>query len=113
MTTASLPSSSLRLGVAVLTLATATVHLYLGLSAGLGLFVLNGFGYLALLAALYAPVPRLAPYRGVARRAFVGYTALTVALWVLIGERNLIGYLDKIVEIALIALLLLEQRRQR
>ena len=113
MTTAILSSSPLRVGVAVLTLATATVHLYLGLTAGLGLFVLNGLGYLVLPAALYARVPRLAPYKNAVRWAFVGYAALTVVLWVLIGERNLIGYLDKIVEIALITLLLLEKRRQR
>ena len=113
MTAARRSSSPLRLGVVVLTLATAMIHLYLGLSAGLGLFVLNGLGYLALLAALYAPIPRLAPYGNVVRRAFVAYTALTVVLWILIGERNLIGYLDKIVEIALIALLLLERRRRQ
>lgn len=56
----------LRIGVIVLALGTAAIHLYLGLS-GFPLFVLNGLGYLALVAALYLPVPRLARYRDAVR----------------------------------------------
>jgi hypothetical protein len=59
MTTTAPSSPALRLGVLVLTVATAGIHLYLGLSSGLPLFVLNGLGYLMLLAALYLPIPRL------------------------------------------------------
>jgi len=39
------------------------------------------------------------------------YTALTVVLWVAIGERTFIGYANKTIEVALIALLLIESRR--
>jgi hypothetical protein len=43
----------------------------------------------------------------------VGYTALTIFLWILVGARNSIGYADKIIEIVLIALLVLEASRSR
>jgi len=76
-------------------------------------FILNGLGYLTLLAALYAPVPRLARYRNVARWTLIFYTALTVILWVVIGERTAIGYADKVIEISLIVLLLIESRQLR
>jgi hypothetical protein len=67
MTTMAPSSPALRLGVVVLTVATAAIHLYLGLSSGLPLFVLNGLGYLTLLAALYLLIPRLLPYRNAVR----------------------------------------------
>ena len=108
-TTASTPSTP-GLGIIILTVATAAIHLYLGLSFGLTLFILNGLGYLALLAALYVPVPQLAPYRNGARWILVGYAALTIILWIGIGERTPIGYLDKLIEILLIILLLADAR---
>jgi hypothetical protein len=46
----------LRIGVIVLTVGTALIHLYLGLQ-GIPLFILNGLGYLGLLAALILPIP--------------------------------------------------------
>ena len=46
----------LRIGVILLTVGTAVIHLYLGLQ-GFPLFILNGLGYLALLAALILPIP--------------------------------------------------------
>ena len=114
MTTATSPFRPLGLGIVVLTLITAAIHLYLG-SLGLPMFVLNGLGYLALLAALYAPVPRLAPYKNVIRWALIGYTALTVVLWLFItgGVSTALGYTNKAVELVLIVLLLLEHRNRR
>lgn len=100
----------LRVAVIVLAAGTATIHLYLGLS-GFPLFVLNGLGYLALVAALYLPVPQLAPYHSTVRWVLIGYTALTIVLWILVGARNPIGYVDKLIEVALIVLLVLEGRR--
>jgi hypothetical protein len=47
-------------------LTTAIIHLYLGLSFGDPVFVLNGLGYLALFAALYLPIAQLAQYRNTA-----------------------------------------------
>jgi hypothetical protein len=102
----------IRIGVIVLTVGTALIHLYLGLQ-GFPLFILNCLGYLTLLAALTLPIPRLSEYRNLTRWVLAGYTALTIFLWILVGARNAIGYTDKIIELALLALLLLEARRAR
>ena len=99
----------LQLGIIVLTLATAIIHFTLVFPSAL--FILNGLGYLALLAAVYAPIPALAPYRHLARWALLGFTALTVILWVFMGLRAPIGYITKLIEVALIALLVLERRQ--
>jgi hypothetical protein len=100
----------LRIGVIVLTVGTALIHLYLGLQ-GFPLFILNGLGYLGLLAALILPIPRISEYRDLTRWVLVGYAALTIFLWILVGARNSIGYTDKIIELALISLLLIEGRK--
>lgn len=42
-----------------------------------------------------------------------GYTALAILAWLLIGARTPIGYTDKLIEIALILLLLLDARDSR
>jgi hypothetical protein len=102
----------LRAGVIVLTVGTALIHLYLGLQ-GFPLFILNGLGYLGLLAALILPIPVISDYRSLTRWVLVGYTALTIFLWILVGARNAIGYADKIIELALIVLLVLEARNSR
>jgi hypothetical protein len=76
-------------------------------------FILNGLGYLTLLAALYLPIPRLAPYRRIVRWTLIGYATLTILLWVTIGERTLLGYSTTADEVALVVLLILEGRRLR
>ena len=114
MTTANLPAPKLRISIIVLTVATAAVHLYLGFH-GLPLFVLNGLGYLTLLAALYGPIPRLLPYRNAVRWLLVGFAALTILLWLVItgGNSTTIGYVDKAVGVLLIILLVAEARVSR
>ena len=99
----------LRVAVAVLTLSTAMIHLSLAFPDPV--FILNGLGYLALLAALLPP--QTARYHSAVRWALVGYTALTVLLWVLFGARSAIGYADKAIEVTLILLLLVEAVRRR
>jgi hypothetical protein len=105
----------LGVGIFLLTLATAIIHLYLALTAmsfmgfnfGVMLFILNGLGYLALLAALQLPIPQLARFRSAARWALVGFAALTIVLFfVMAPEYTIIGYVDKAIEVTLIALLL-------
>lgn len=103
--------SVIRAGVVLLTLGTAIIHLQLNFPDVV--FILNGLGYLALLAALYLPLPQLDGYRRLARWGLVGFAALTILLWVLFGARTPIGYVDKLIEVALIALLLLDARRSR
>ncbi len=109
--TTSPASTALRVGIVLLTLATALIHLQLAFPDPA--FILNGLGYLALLAALYLPVPRLARYRNIVRWVLIGFTALTILLWILLGARTPIGYIDKAIEIVLILLLLLEARSSR
>jgi hypothetical protein len=88
------------------------IHLYLGFQ-GFPLFILNGLGYLTLLAALTLPTPRISDHRSLTRWVLIGYTTLTIFLWILVGARNFIGYADKIIEIVLAALLVLEATRSR
>jgi hypothetical protein len=102
---------AIRIGVVVLTLTTAIVHLSLLFPDPV--FILNGLGYLTLLVVLYLPNPRLVPYRRVVRWTLIGYAALTTLLWVAIGERTVLGYSTTADEVALIMLLLVEGRRMR
>ena len=106
---------SLGVGIFVLTVATAVIHLYLALSAigsmgfnfGVMLFILNGLGYLGLLALLQLPIRQLARFRSAARWALIAFAALTILLFfVMAPVYTIIGYVDKAIEVALIALLL-------
>ena len=107
----------LRVGIFLLTLATALIHLYLALSAipyyglnfGVMLFILNGLGYLGLLAVLQLPIPQLARFRSLARWTLVAYAALTIVLFFVMAPfYDFIGYLDKAIEVALIVLLVVD-----
>jgi hypothetical protein len=112
MTTPSTTKNSvLRAGIVVLTLGTAAIHLQLNFPDPV--FILNGPGYLALLAELYAPLPQLTRCGNVVRWVLIGYAAITILLWVLIGARNGLAYADKAIEVALITLLLIEARGRR
>jgi hypothetical protein len=39
-------------------------------------------------AGLYLPLPQLARYRNAVLRPLVGYAALAIFLWILLGERT-------------------------
>ena len=105
----------LGVGIFLLTLATAIIHLYLALTAigsmgfnfGVMLFILNGLGYLGLLAVLQLPIRQLARFRSAARWALIAFAALTIVLFFIMAPvYMIIGYVDKAIEVALIALLL-------
>jgi hypothetical protein len=100
---------AIRIGVVVLTLMAAVVHLSLLFPDPV--FILNGIGFLALLVALYLPVSRLVPHRRAVRWTLIGYATLTILAWVAIGERTLLGYSTTAGEVALVLLLLVEGRR--
>ena len=126
---------ALQVAICVLAAATAAVHIYLGAithvmvatqpeataAAGgattLGffaaLFYLDGLGYIVLTAALY--LPAFARFRRLTRWALIALTAATiVAYFALIqGQYDAMGIGDKIVEVVLIVLLVMEDRRDR
>lgn len=125
----------LQLAICVLAVATAVVHIYLGVithvmvatqpeataaaggSAALGffaaLFYLDGLGYIVLTVALFHPA--FARFRRLARWALIALTAATiVAYFALIeGQYDAMGIGDKIAEVVLIVLLVVEGRRDR
>ncbi len=108
----------LQIGIIILTLITAVIHLVI-LNVFSGHidppFLLNGLGYLALLAALYLPLPFLKENRKLVRWVFIGFTILTILAWVAIGDKSwpagALGYFTKLDEVALVILLWLEGRQ--
>jgi hypothetical protein len=89
--------------VVSLTLITAAIHASLG---GL-LFTMNALGYTALAAAMILPGP-LGRVRWIVRLALFGFTAATIAGWLLFGARFPLAYVDKGVEAVLLVLLAIE-----
>jgi amino acid transporter len=75
------------------------------------LFYLNFLGYIVLAAALY--LPALRRYQRGIRWTLIVYVAITILGWVLINSAhpNPLAYVDKPIEVALIILLLIEDRR--
>ena len=97
----------LRIGIVVLTLATAYIHTTLGSM----LFLANALGYLVLAVAMVLPIAWFETNRWLVRAALLGLTAATIVGWVMFGARFWLGYLDKAIEIGLIALLVIEMFR--
>jgi hypothetical protein len=111
----SVKMNGLRWGVVGLTVITAVIHLFLGITADmpmfLVLFILNGIGYLALIAALYF-LKMFAPNRSLIRWALLGFTAVTVILYFVFNWPDVwgpIGLFDKAVELVLIILLWMDK----
>lgn len=98
-----------QVAIVVLALATALIHIWLAIPETMVAFYLNGAGYIALVIALYLPL--LSCWKRLARILLIGYTLLTIVLWLLIGEQNLLAYADKLVEVLLVILLVLEWRQ--
>ena len=110
------PMSPRKLAIIILTVATAIIHLGLAFNAmSMGdmttvvMFLLNGIGYLVLLAAYYLPLPIARDYPRLVRWAFIAFAAVTIIGWVAFGARNTIAYIDKLIEVALIVLLLTDR----
>lgn len=100
---------ALQAAIIVLTIATAAIHLWLGIPNNLTMFILNGIGYLVLVTALY--LPQLSRFRTWIRWALIVYTAITVIAWIAIGEPNTTGFVDKAIEVLLIILLIIDGRK--
>ncbi len=90
----------LRTAVVGLTLATAAIHLSLG---GM-LFTVNAIGYAFLAAAMVLPGP-LGGVRWLVRLALLGFTVATIVGWLMVGARFPLAYVDKAIELAVVALL--------
>ncbi len=91
-----------------LTAATAYIHLGLG---GL-LFTLNGLGYLGLAALIVigaaTPMPIVQRFSWFPRVALMGYAAMTIAGYLIMGPYFTLGFIAKGIEVALIALLIVD-----
>lgn len=98
---------ALRAAVVGLALATAYIHLTLGSM----LFIANAVGYVVLAIAMILPFRLFARNRWLVRAALTGFTAATIVGWALFGPRFFLAYVDKGIEIALIALLVVEMFR--
>jgi hypothetical protein len=97
-------------GIVGLTMATALIHIVLGIMSGgtfLVIFLLNGLGYLGLLAALYF-LPQMAAQRSLVRWALLAFTAVTFLLYFVFNWPDIwspMGLIDKVIELLLLILL--------
>ncbi|MEW6084453.1 MAG: hypothetical protein AB1607_07650 [Chloroflexota bacterium] len=101
-----------KLGIIVTNLATAFLHLSLFPQMGPDPIALNGLGYLGLLGAYFMPMPMLQKNHKMVWWGMFGYTALTIVLWVILGDKNFVagtssatGYYAKAAEVFLMAFL--------
>jgi hypothetical protein len=100
----------LQIGIILLTVATAVIHFSLLFPDPM--FVLNGLGYLALLAAYFLPIAFLQKNHSLVRWAYIGYTLVTIIAWIVMGDKTfMLGYITKLIEVALIALLFIDGRK--
>jgi hypothetical protein len=111
MNSQSKSSNSLKIIIAILTLLTAGIHFSLLFPDVL--FILNGLGYLTLLAAYLLPVPFFRNNRGLIRWAFIGFTVVTIVAWVAIGDKSwpagAMGYATKAIEVLLVIALFIDR----
>ena len=105
-----------QLSIRALVVATAIIHFSRAIADPeiRVLFILNGLGYLGLGTLLF--LPQLLRWRRWIRWALIGYTTLTVVLYVVWGLMSgdwvfPLGPLDKVIELSLIWLLWQEDRR--
>jgi hypothetical protein len=91
-----------------LTLATGYIHFGLG---GL-LFTLNALGYAGLAGLIVvgaaAPMPIVKRFSWFPRVALIGYAAMTIAGYLVMGPYFTLGWIAKGIEVTLIALLVVD-----
>jgi hypothetical protein len=82
--------------------------------------VLNGFGSLALLVAYFLPIPFFKQRRHITYWVIVGYTLLTIVLWIFLGDKafnfentSSIGYFAKVAEMFLLVFMGFDLPRAR
>lgn len=99
----------LQFAILLLALATAVIHFSLMFPKIDPLFTLNAIGFIGLAAALYFPLPVFKNFPKGVRIFFIGYTLLTIFLWIFMGQREFIGYLTKGIELLLLICLFMER----
>ena len=97
--------------VVIILLALIAAGIHLSLLFPDVIFILNGLGYLGLTAAYFLrlPIPFLQDRKRLVRFALIGYTALTLILWLAIGEQTPLGIFTAAIEVLLIVLLLFQR----
>lgn len=104
-----------QVGIALLALGTAGIHLYLFLIEGfLGsgtmlpiyqlLFVGNVLAYVTLAAALILPISALAPFRSFIRTLLIAIAVASIASYFYVGVLDAVGHIAKAIEVLLIVL---------
>ncbi len=117
--------------IIILTLFTAFLHLAAAFDKQLfkegpdPLFILNGLGYLGLVAIYFLPIAFLQQRHELIRRVYIGYAVLTILAWIFIwviqsviiqgvpffSHDSLYGVPAKITELILIGLLWTDRSR--
>jgi glucan phosphoethanolaminetransferase (alkaline phosphatase superfamily) len=106
---------AVQVGIALLALGTAGIHLYLFLIEGfLGngkmlpiyqiLFVGNVLGYVSLAAVLLLPLNPLARVRSFVRVLLISIAVASIASYFYVGVLDAVGHTDKVIEVLLILL---------
>lgn len=113
MNTESSRISAVQIGIIILTLATALIHFSLLFPDVL--FILNGLGYLTLLVAYFLPIELARKYHNLVRWLFIIFILATILGWVAIGDKSwpagALGYVTKLIELGLLALLVVDGRQ--
>src|SRR5512147_457749 len=101
--------TGIQYGIILAALAAAILHISLYPDI---MFTLNGLGYLGLLGAYLLPIAFFQQRHKLVWWALVGYTALTIILWVIMGDKNFVagtssatGYYAKAAEVLLLIFL--------
>jgi hypothetical protein len=113
------PSGLVRIGVIILALTTAGVHLYLFLIEGfLGngqmlpiyqlLFVGNFLAYVTLAVALNLPASPLRRFRPVLRALLIAIAVASIISYFYVGVTDTTGNVTKLIEVLLIVLLTID-----
>jgi hypothetical protein len=113
-------SSGLRIWIALLGAISGVIHLIVLnvrlMSMGFNIdvpFTLNGIGFLTLSAlALWRP-SFLRGWESLYRWAFIGFTAITIVAWTILGDKaDILGWATTVLEVVLLVLLVMDGRRR-
>ena len=104
--------SAVQIGIILTTFAAALIHFSLLFPDVL--FILNGLGYLTLLAAYFLPIDLARENHNLIRWLFIAFTLVTIVAWIVMGDKSWpagsLGYLTKVIEVVLVILLLVDRQ---